>query len=249
MAKIKQTVRYCDQNLPCSGIEKGDDFATVVQKLDDALCEGSGKTYTFEDNIEECENGGFNVYENDELIYTWCQDCCGDIPVEKDIFYEEVISTQNLTDVDYVFPLGYESLKYQNNSGVTKRYKVHVSYNTNIHLDNVQATENWVEGAIVVLDDIETLVSVEYEDQSVLDLHVSLYRGTLPGDVINATTTHYVVDDTSAHVEARLQNASIPNTVSFFKIVTLNNEEYVALQFKTKDTATINKAQILVEEI
>ena len=79
MTKVRQIVRYCDQNLPCTGIEKGDDFTTIIQKLDDALCKGSGKTYTFEDNIEECENGGFNVYENDELVYTWCQECCGGV--------------------------------------------------------------------------------------------------------------------------------------------------------------------------
>ena len=76
--KVVNVVNYCDQNLPCTGIEKGDDFTTIIQKLDDALCKGSGKTYTFEDNIEECENGGFNVYENDELVYTWCQECCGE---------------------------------------------------------------------------------------------------------------------------------------------------------------------------
>lgn len=76
--KVVNTYNYCGEDLICTGIEKGDDFTTIIQKLDDALCKGSGKTYTFEDNIEECENGGFNVYENDELVYTWCQECCGE---------------------------------------------------------------------------------------------------------------------------------------------------------------------------
>lgn len=74
--KVITTYNYCGEDLECSDIKKGDSIQTVIEKLNAVACNGAGREYTFEDS-EQCENGGFDVYENDELIYTWCQECCG----------------------------------------------------------------------------------------------------------------------------------------------------------------------------
>lgn len=40
--KNKKVVRYCGDTLECSGIKKGDSFNTVVEKLDEAVCNSGG---------------------------------------------------------------------------------------------------------------------------------------------------------------------------------------------------------------
>lgn len=74
--KVVNTYNYCGEDLICTGIEKGDSLAQVIKKLNDSICKET-PTYTFEDTTTECETKGFNVYENEELIYTFCQECCG----------------------------------------------------------------------------------------------------------------------------------------------------------------------------
>lgn len=37
---IKPTLKYCGSELPCTGIVKGDDYTTVLQKIDAVACSG-----------------------------------------------------------------------------------------------------------------------------------------------------------------------------------------------------------------
>lgn len=39
---IKPTLKYCGSELPCTGIVKGDDYSTVLQKIDAVACSGGG---------------------------------------------------------------------------------------------------------------------------------------------------------------------------------------------------------------
>ena len=41
-SKIKKPITYCGEDLECSGINRGDNFNTVVQKLDSVACSGGG---------------------------------------------------------------------------------------------------------------------------------------------------------------------------------------------------------------
>lgn len=39
---VKGSLKYCGIDLPCTGIKKGDDYSTVLQKIDNVACEGGG---------------------------------------------------------------------------------------------------------------------------------------------------------------------------------------------------------------
>lgn len=75
--------RYCGDELTCLGVVKGEKYDDIFKKINDIICDGIGNQYEFEED-EECENGGFNVYqvngEDRVLIFNTCYPCC-----EKDI--------------------------------------------------------------------------------------------------------------------------------------------------------------------
>lgn len=78
--KCKTKARYCGSNLECLDIKKGESYDSIIEKINDLLCNELGSnTYTFEDN-EDCTNGGIKIFENSEgeptLLYETCFPCC-----------------------------------------------------------------------------------------------------------------------------------------------------------------------------
>jgi hypothetical protein len=156
----------------------------------------------------------------------------------------------------YHFPTGYNNLTYTNTSGATKTFAVHVSYEVASLsgmsiIANDNNLKNWVDAAIVTT--VLAVDTVEYEAYSRLDLSGSLYDGIGGGSEVNFVTAEKVVTTPSLNnVEFRFGNGLMTDTVSFFKMVTLNNNETVSLKFKTLSVITnsaLFKAQILVQEL
>jgi hypothetical protein len=170
----------------------------------------------------------------------------------KEFFYDEVVSPVNVDDATwlYHFPVGYTGLVYTNGTLVAKTYLVQASYDTAAPLsNNVASHNNWVEGAI-----IKTVIGVDtpqWESDGHMLISVNLYKGPLPGDVVNSISTAFVVDDTGNHVEVRLTTALIPANTSFFKYLTLAPGESVSLQFKAKsgNNGYLTRAQFVVQEM
>lgn len=82
--KITKPFIWCGSTLENSGIERGDNLVEIIEKLNDSLS-NEGHIYTFEDN-EECDNGGFKVFQDGEEIYSFCYECCSNFNV---VNYEE----------------------------------------------------------------------------------------------------------------------------------------------------------------
>lgn len=74
---IKPTLKYCGAELPCTGIVKGDDYTTVLQKIDAIACNGGGDggNYTFAES-STCPNGGLIVRKNGVQVFEQCYECC-----------------------------------------------------------------------------------------------------------------------------------------------------------------------------
>lgn len=177
-------------------------------------------------------------------------------------FYQETVSEVEvrLSPVPsvsvYHFPVGYNNLTYTNTSGSTKTFVVHVSYEVASSsgmstIANDNHLVNWVDAAIIKT--VLAVDTVEYEAYSRLDLLGSLYDGIGGGSEVNFTTPEQVVTTPSNNaVEFRFGNGLMTDTVSFFKMLTLNNNETVSLKFKTLSNTTnsnLFKAQILVQEL
>jgi hypothetical protein len=170
----------------------------------------------------------------------------------KEFFYDEVVSTVNVDNGTwaYYFPLGYTGLTYTNGTLVAKTYLVQVSYDTApAPGTNIQSHNNWVEGAI-----IKTILGVDtpqWESDGHMIIASSLYKGPLPGDIVNSVSTAFVVDDSGNHVEVRFNSILIPSNTAFFKYLTLAPGESVSLQFKAKsgNIGYLKRAQFVVQEM
>jgi hypothetical protein len=151
----------------------------------------------------------------------------------------------------YFFPIGYETLEYQNTSGEEIQVEVHVSYETDIPSTSPDnSLQNWVDGAIIKTDTVPT-DTVQYESLGLTDIEGYLYD-TVDGNVITGVTSETVVTQPSGNpVDFRFTNKRKPKNTSFFKIVTLADQERVSLKFKSKagSVGRLLKAQILVKEL
>jgi hypothetical protein len=176
----------------------------------------------------------------------------------KELLYQEAYGLVNVnggvTPTDYHFPLGYTALTYTNLTGVTKRYKVHVSYTTTLPLPTVNANSysNTVDGAIVKTSfAIDTVIYESIAGRTVID--ASLFDGLTTGDIVNIGSAEQVVTTPGTlPVEFRFIEGDANKNVAFFTVLTLNDGESVSLKFKTADSgsdAYIIDGQILVEEI
>lgn len=76
--KLRQADRYCGEDLPCIGVERGDSFSTSLRKINEAVC--AMTNLSFEEN-ELCENGGLIVRDGGgTILYATCYPCCGSEP-------------------------------------------------------------------------------------------------------------------------------------------------------------------------
>jgi hypothetical protein len=178
----------------------------------------------------------------------------------KQSFFDQVVgwADVNLDAVpaSYHFPLGYSGLTYTNTTGVTKTFTVHVNFDTNLVVglptnNNINLI-NWLDAAIVKT--VLGVDTVQYESfAGRLDISGSLFDGALPTDIVNTITAETVVTTPSSNaVEFRFLNGELGRNVSFFTLITLNNNESVSLKFKAKDALTpalLARAQILVQEL
>jgi len=177
--------------------------------------------------------------------------------VNKVNSYNEFIGDVDVKDslpnpAVYHFPPGYEVLTYTNNTGETKPFIVHGSWDTLLTDPNSFDIENWVDGAIVKT--VAAVDSVEYESLSLIDVSVSLFDGAGVGDTINIASAPDTVDTAPGGnpTEVRFASASIPKNSSIFKKVFLNDGESISLKFKTKDASSnsrLRKAQLFVNEL
>ena len=179
-------------------------------------------------------------------------------------FYEEVIGEVQValsavpSVSTYHFPTGYNVLSYTNTSGVAKTFAVHVSYevaNTSgmsIFLQNDEIA-NWVDGAIIKT--VLAVDTIEYECYGGrVEILGSIYDSPAPiPSAVNLTTAEKVITNISlTPVEFRFGSGLSANTLSIFKMVTLNNNESVSLKFKTLSNTTnsiLFKAQIFIQEL
>jgi hypothetical protein len=178
----------------------------------------------------------------------------------KQSFFDQVVgwADVNLDAVPerYHFPLGYSGLTYTNTTGVTKTFTVHVNFDTNLVVglptnNNINLI-NWLDAAIVKT--VLAVDTVQYESfAGRLDISGSLFDGAFPADIVNTITAETVVTTPSGDaVEFRFLNGELGRNVSFFTLITLNNNESVSLKFKAKDALTpalLARAQILVQEL
>jgi hypothetical protein len=174
-------------------------------------------------------------------------------------FYQEVVA---LVDVDtdpvpntdvYHFPVGYNTLTYTNTSGSTKTFNVHISYDSSLpsSIPNSDTVENYLDGAI-----IKTVVGVdtiEYQSLAARTKFIAnLFDGPSVTDIVDISTAEQVLTSPGANpVEFRFRELATEKNVSFFKRLTLNNNESVSLKFKTAfagQQAYVAKAQILIQE-
>jgi len=181
--------------------------------------------------LEQCPTGGFTISLLDGVTddtlstSTVCNGSCECDPLFN--FYGENIETLEVKDQadpeEYSFPsAGYSTLSYTNSTGVSMDLKVEVSYD---HGRTVGVTPEWyndVRGAIVKT--VASIDTVEYE-------HLGL----------NA-----IVNTVNFTLLQKIEN------VSFFKKVTLGNNETISLKFRTKDASApsqLYKAQIMITQL
>lgn len=253
---IKPQLRYCGEDLDCLDIKKGDRIQDVIQKLAEKSCEsGEGGGYTFEENLE-CENGGIVIRKDEDIVYQTCYPCCGDTLIDKEYFYEEVVSFVDLSDYNepnYFSPTGYEILEYENTKSAPMVVEVHVSYNTFMEREGAasSAAYNDVQSAIIKTD-VSPIDTPQYTAGGLSAIGVINYD-VVTAQTITSTTPDKVVTTPSGHeVRPILQLGSIFQTISFFKVLTLQPGEKVSLKFMNKGgeaPGRIQSAQILVKEL
>lgn len=177
----------------------------------------------------------------------------------KETYYAEASGLVNVsldaTPSVYHFPLGYNTLSYTNTTGATKTFSVHISYLADINSTAVVDSNEFycelVGGIVTTVLAVDTL---QYESNGGrTQVLASLFDGPTNADVVNFTTAETVVTTPSTNaVEFRYTLAYMPKHVSFFKMITLNNNETVSLKFRSNDStkdAYLRQAQILVQEI
>lgn len=49
---VKGSLKYCGADLPCTGIKKGDDYSTVLNKIDAAICDDEASSCSLNVSIE-----------------------------------------------------------------------------------------------------------------------------------------------------------------------------------------------------
>jgi hypothetical protein len=235
--------------VPCLQVGKGQTLTELLNRLCNNLSNLSS-------GLVEVEAGnGIDVnssVDNNTTTYT-----VSTIP--KKYFYREFVSDIDIVHGaelpgpdSYFFPTGYQNLTYQNTSGSDMVVEVHVSYETNIptSVEVGNRLENWVDGAIVKTDTMSN-DTVEYESLGLTDVEGYLYD-TVDENIITGTTSEKVLTDVSSNpVKFKFTNITLPKNVSFFKVLTLQDEETVSLKFKSKpgSIGRLLKGQILVKEL
>jgi hypothetical protein len=173
----------------------------------------------------------------------------------KICFYDETISTLEVSaslpdPTIYHFPPGYGNLTYTNNSGETKDFIVHVSYDCRINETNINFMYNHVDAAIVKT--VAAIDSVEYQEYGLWNLGGNLMNGNNIGDFVTRNIANdNVLTDQGDSVEWRFQQVDVPYNTNFFKKVTLNDTESISLKFKSPEpgiNSTLIQAQIAVLE-
>lgn len=254
--KVKDN-RYCGDDLECIGVKKGDSYNTVLSKINEAVCNGTGSgNLVFEDNPDCADSRGFIVMdisgETPEELYRFCVPCC-----EKDYFYEkniETIETRDFaTPTDWNFPsLGYGSLNFTNSSGITKQYLVNVSYDYTVSKNLSQDVAGSLSGAII--SNSSGIDTVEYSNESDTVKSGFIYFGSGGSDFVDIATTAKKVNTTdSLPVEFRFGSFLEKYNKSFFSLINLQAGDSVSLKFKCKNSGDagtfLNKAQIFVKEL
>lgn len=254
--KVKDN-RYCGDDLECIGVKKGDTYNTVLSKINEAVCNGTGSgNLIFEDNPDCADSRGFVVMdvsgEEPEELYRFCVPCC-----EKDYFYEkniETIETRDFaTPTDWGFPtIGYGNLDFTNTSGVAKQYLVNVSYDYTVSKTQNVAMSGSLSGAII--SNVSGTDIVDYSNESDTILNGFIYFGSGASDFVDiATTTKKVNTTDSLPVEFRFGSFVEKYNKSFFSLVNLQPGDSVSLKFKCKNAGEsgtfLNQAQIFVKEM
>jgi len=167
---------------------------------------------------------------------------------------EEDIEVKDMASPDvYGFPgTTYNLLTYTNNTGATKPFIVHVSYDKFPEFTNENKGFNWVDGAIITNNGGGDVVVKENTDK--MNLTVNIFDGVNSIDVVDIGVSTEKVQTTPGgnNVEARFLDVDVPMNVSFFAKVFLDDGESVSLKFKTKDNATdsrLVRAQMFVNEL
>jgi hypothetical protein len=221
-----------------------------------------GTTYTFPS--VSCECHAINIVGEDDIVVESVTDPSGDVTYTisrpKEFLYEETVDSvdisldPNFVPLTYFSPTDYTNLIYTNTTGVTKTYKVHVSYEHSVGslFINDAVITSWVDAAIVKNS------TVMYEMWGQLNLSSYLFYGTGTNDIIpSGLPLHELLDTQGSPVTTRFLLGYIPLNAAFFKTLTLAPGETVSLQFRTKDPtaegqpalALLRKAQIMVEEL
>lgn len=262
-------IRYSGEDLPCAGIVKGDTIEAALAAISEKFCGFSGSyvTVVTEESGENCENGGvlISVFDSEsdtllDAVYLCTPTCDCPEPAAKENFYEETISTLDITTdpsfvpLTYFQPAGYETLTYTNSSGLTKDYIINVSYESSTlpSVLNESDISNWLDGAIIKTD-VSAVDTVEYESLSTTLLSTFLFDGLATGDTvtIDSIAPDQVLTTAGNPVEVRFLNGHLPKNTSFFKKVTLDDTETISLQFKSKDgnAGWLLKAQMFINEL
>ena len=144
---IKPTLKYCGAELPCTGIVKGDDYSTVLQKIDAVACNGGGEggNYTFAESLT-CPNGGIVVSKDGIEVFEQCYECCGS--EQKLVAYEEF---RNF--------LQYEEPSTIQDPSANPAYKTQITH-TITTLDGAGVYEVYFSGMVGLVDGISTHLGV-----------------------------------------------------------------------------------------
>lgn len=105
--------RYCGNELECIGVKKGDSFNTILEKINNSVCEGG--YYQFLEN-QECENGGLVIKDKeDNIVYETCYPCCGETSsgyqfididhiVGSDLPFGNTVNFETMSEISNVLP-------------------------------------------------------------------------------------------------------------------------------------------------
>ena len=204
-------------------------------------CVTGGQAVVLYDGVTDLEIERVEVCNGEQGEPGICEDC------EKENFYEENIETVSVSTMaspsTWGFPgTNYNTLTYTNTSGTAKDYLVQVSYDYGESEGNQSNYSSGVDGAIIKT--VSAVDSVEYYHDGEVNFVGNLYDGPLSGDVYNIAL--------GDPIEFRFGVAKFIHNISFFKKITLNDNETISLKFRTKDiatTSTLRKAQLFLNEL
>lgn len=248
--------------------ENGGVLISIFDSESDALIENSyicipstnSITVVAEAPGVNCSEGGVavNTYDAEGVLEDTIYICT---PVcecaAKENFYAEAIADVNLSDdpafsnLVYFQPTGYTTLTYTNTSGAAKDYIVHASYDTNLPDISIaeSAIKNHVDGALIKT--VSAVDTVLYESIGESNIVLSLYDSLANEIGTGSLAPNQVLTTAGNPVGVLIKEGTFPRNVSFFKKVTLNNNESVSLKFRCRNSeqSLIQKAQIFVNEI